>query len=218
MKKMLLIPTLVLLMLVAVAAPVMSKPDKWYDDERFEQQGSGGRCTIDVLGNPRVIVTAQHFGWSDFYEGKGDRFSIFVYPATGSPRLVSAYEDNPTRYLFSTQTISPGITQRYLVNRALIQIKRVDQTVTIYWNIPLVAEATTTTPAVTIPPGRIELQGFGDPTTRIEHGAFDSGWNYDSQIKLFSATGTLFLPSWNYEGPVTGASIVTEGTFTWTHP
>ena len=97
---------------------------------------------------------------------------------------VASYEDNPTRMAFSTAVGQGGINQFHLVRRDQIQIFGVCKTVFVYWTIPLVAQATTNTPAVTLPPGCLVLRGFGDLISSVRPGSYPSGWSYSFERQV----------------------------------
>jgi hypothetical protein len=187
----------------------MAKPDKWFDNNtRIEQYGAGATFSVDATasGHFRFAIIAQHFGWSDFYEGKADRINI-----AGSGKLV-AYEDNPTRYAFSTTEAGTSTTDRYLVNRNIIQVKWLGDEVLVTWKVPLVITST-----LSIPPGYAVLHGVGDPMLVESSQTYAGGWTGTTLTTVLPAEGMFYCPDWNYEVSISG-NVVVNGTYTWTHP
>jgi hypothetical protein len=181
------------------------------------------------------MLIAQHFERSDFYAGSADRIQLMVSAApsgVGLPfKFVAAYEDNPARFAFSQEVSKGGLTSINLVGKYQIQIVRICKTVLVCWTVPLIMPATQTsplgpaTPAVTLPPGCLVFQGYGDLKSFPPSGQnFPiSGWSATSETTGYDAKATLFCSGWHYWGPVAQApnpspSIRTEGTSTWTHP
>jgi hypothetical protein len=192
---------------------------------KTEHMKAAGTSLIDVPGHPKILIVAQHMGQSDFYKGDADRINLFVFFTTPSGgtglRLVSAYEDNPDRWAFSNQVGGGPPGTRPLVEKWQIQIFRICKTVFVYWTIPLVMPATTTTPEVTLPPGFLVFRGYGDAESSGGVVNFPSGWTSTTETTGYDAKATLFCPDWHYWGPAAeadSAAILTEGTAIWTHP
>jgi hypothetical protein len=184
---------------------------------KTEHLDAGGGVLIDVPGHPKILVVAMHMDRSDFYEGNADRINLF---APGKP--LTAYEDNPERKAFSDQVGGGPPGTRPLVKKWQIQTFRICKTVFIYWTIPLVMPATTLTPEVTLPPGCLVLQGYGDAKVGDSVTPFPStGWTMASHVTGYDAKATLLCPSWHYYGPASETatpSVQTDGTAIWTHP
>jgi hypothetical protein len=181
-----------------------------------------------------IRLTAYGQVYGDYFHGRGERFQIMVHTGQFSGGLpvfknVAAYEDNPTRSDFSKYQVAIGISEN-LVEPGQIQVIRVGKssTVMVHWNIPLVCPATSTTPLVTIPPGKLVVEGYGDPvsyttpTTQIG----PNSWSYSVVGSYFRANATFFCESWDYKWlPVAGQFFGTnmqprcgESVWTWTHP
>jgi len=219
-----LVLPLIFVVLAAATASVLAVKPTTSETTKIESIIGWGQCVVDATasGHLKFTIIGQHFGWSDFYGGKADRINI----ASGG---LIAYEDNPTRYEFSTQTAGSGTANRYLVGENIIQVRIVqrnnvhkDKTVLISWLVPLILkQATETTPEVAIPPGSIELQGYGPASEIGSSQTYSHGWTGTNQYTKYSAVGTFICPEWNYEGPVYGPpdgtpTIGTDGTYTWT--
>ena len=191
----------------------------------------GGVSIIDVPGHPNIMITASHMDRSNFYSGSAVRIMLFVSTAPsgiGPPfKFVVAYENNPERYAFSQQ-VGGSIQLLNLVNKDQIQVLGKDKTALVYWTVPMAAPATTTnpfgaaTPAVTIPPGWLLLQGYGDTQSNAQSTTYPSLWTWNYQTTVYNAKSTFICPDWQYFGPVaetgTSPTVVTEATNNWTHP
>jgi hypothetical protein len=198
-----------------------------------EHVNAGGTTRIFVPGHPEIMLVADHGDISPY--GPTDRIQIYVSAnptGFGGPfRPVVAYEDNPDRIVFS-QSLSTGIIQN-VVKPGHIQVLRVGEnnTIMVHWNIPLVAPATTpsgpylATPAVTIPPGKLVFQGYGD--AKIGSGTTipypPSGWSaYVTTPTYYYATVTFFCQGWDYKWlPVAEyavPNVITDRTWSWTGP
>ena len=227
MRKKLILGTILTLSLVFIVSAACVAPAFAVTTQIEHDKGSGSSI-IDVPGQTQILVLAQHWGKSDFYAGKADRIALYVSTGLAPPappfKHVASYEDNPTRIAFSQKVDEGGSIQLHLVKRGQIQILRTCKTVIVYWTVPLVALATTTTPEVTLPPGCLVLRGYGDVKSRVSVGSYPSGWSYRLEQQTgYDAKATLFCPSWHYFGPVAeppnrSPSIYLEGTMTWTHP
>lgn len=218
--------------LFAVAMLTVSVGTALAEPVYTDHDDAGGNIIIDVPGQTmiRLILSGRMKG--DYYSGIADRIQINVHtgqfnPTTGLPvfRAVSAYEDNPTRNAFSVG-LNTGQVQN-LVKPWQIQIIRICKTCIVYWTIPLVAPATTTTPEVTLPPGFLVLKGHGEAmsTSTALTSIGTTGWKYSTDVpSLYNATATLFCPGWHYCGPVAEdyvgttmePKLITDRTWTFT--
>jgi hypothetical protein len=211
-----LVFSLIAVVIAAGADSAFAKKPKT-EAYNVEQIIGAALCFIPVQNGPPVFMLAQHFGYSNFYEGKADRINILMVPPDFSV-LASAYEDNPTRYEFSTEAAGSG-DQRYLVNRNVIQIRNVGKDVFVSWEIPLTATNDGVT--VTIPPGSIELQGQGDPQVggELEGLTYPSGWTARSVTTGYFAQATMNCPEWGYQDlALPFAAVTVDGIMTWTPP
>jgi len=191
----------------------------------------GGVSIIDVPGHPNILITASHMDRSNFYSGSAVRIMLFVSTAPsgiGPPfKFVVAYENNPERYAFSQQ-VGGSIQLLNLVKIDQIQVLGKDKTALVYWTVPLTVPGTTVnpfgaaTPAVTIPPGWLLLQGYGDTHSNVQSTTYPSLWTWNYQTTVYNAKSTIICPDWQYFGPVsetgTSPTIVTEAINNWTHP
>jgi hypothetical protein len=180
-----------------------------------DHEHAGVNCNINVEGQPLIRLVAYGQMVGDYYSGNGhaDRLQILVHtgsynPTTGLPvfKYVAGYEDNPTRSAFS---VSLGLgTVEYVVEPGQIQVLRVGKssTIKVHWNIPLVCPATTAsslggaTPAVTIPPGKLVVEGFGDSKPLAVSSwttIGTTGWKYKLEATYHSGTATLFCVGWD---------------------
>lgn len=193
--------------------------------EKTEHLSAGTFVVIDVPGHPAIWIAAMHMDRSDFYEGRADRITLYVFTGLSLPKppfvLASAYEDNPERWAFSNQVGGGPSDTRPLVEKWQIQTFRIGKTVFIYWTIPLVMPATPLTPEVTLPPGCLVLQGYGAAEVTGGVTNFPSGWKMTMQTTTYDVVkATLFCPGWHYYGPASdpiGANVQTAGTAIWTH-
>jgi hypothetical protein len=203
-----------------------------------EPDHAGGNCIIDVPGYTMIRLLFTGHATSDYYDGKADRIQVNVHTGQFTPaglpvfKAVSAYEDNPTRNLFSIGLVTGQVQN--LVEPGQIQILRVgkNNTIMVHWNIPLFAPATggaNPTPEVTVPPGMLLLQGYGEAlsgsTALTAIG--NTGWKYSTESTYYSAKATFFCEEWNYKWlPVAeqyaGTSMVpralTDRVTIWWHP
>jgi len=206
-----------------------------YTDHEY----AGANCVIDVPGHTmmRLAVYGQMYG--DYYNGRAERIQIQVHTGQFTPaglpvfKNVAAYEDNPTRSAFSLQQIALGLAEN-LVEPGQIQVLRVGEsnTVMVHWNVPLVCPATGSpnpTPAVTLPPGKLVVRGYGEaisgstPPTSIG----PNNWQYSIVLTYYLASATLFCEGWDYKwlpvaqqfaGTTMEPRSVTDILWTWTHP
>ena len=221
---------------MAVAMLIVSANTVFAETVYTEHDYAVANCVIDVPGHIMMRLTVWGQMYGDFYSGRAERLQILVHTGqfSGTPplpvfRAVAAYEDNPTRSDFSKYNISLGLSEN-LVKPGQIQVLRVGKsnTVMVHWNIQLVCPATSTTPAVTLPPGKLVLEGddeahsFSIPTTSIGPNL----WKYAAVGTYYHAKASLFCEGWDYKWlPVAeqfvGTSMETrssEQIWTWTHP
>ncbi len=191
-------------------------------------------CVIDVPGRTMIRLIAYGQMYGDYFPGRAERIQITVHTGQFSGGLpvfksVTAYEDNPIRSDFSKYQIALGLSEN-LVEPGQIQVLRVGKSnaVMAHWTVPLVCPATSTTPAVTLPPGKLVLEGddeahsFTTSSTSIG----PNNWKYSAVGTYNHAKATLFCVSWDYKWlPVAeqfvGTSMeprVSEQSWTWTHP
>jgi hypothetical protein len=191
-----------------------------------EYESAGAACVIDVPDKPLIRLVAYGQMYGDYYSGNNhaDRIQILVWTGTGW-RYVAGYEDNPTRSEFS-DGLGLG-TFEYVVKPGQIQVLR-DQENNInmvHWNIPLECPATDTTPAVTLPPGKLVLQGFGElktsgPYSNLPIGT--TGWTYSVVGHYYSATASFFCEDWDCKWVTVGEGrtdtrVFVDRTWTWMH-
>jgi hypothetical protein len=194
----------------------------------YDYMDAGGRCVVDVPGQPKVFL----YAWTmhgTYFSGRADRIMLVVATGLPSPApafyLVAGYEDNPTRSAFSASLGLP--TVEHVVKDWQIGIYRIGKTSIAYWTVPLECPATALTPQVTIPPGMLVLKGYDDltPISQPVTGV-PSGWSYSVEGSVYKAHATLLCPGWRFYGSVGEAfagtaqspmSIVSE-TWTWTSP
>jgi hypothetical protein len=199
-----------------------------------EEVNAAANCIIDISG--QTMVRLQNYGqmYSDYYSGRGERIQIQVHTGLFSGGLpvfknVAAYEDNPTRSDFSKSQIAIGLSEN-LVNPDQIQVSREgkSKTVMVEWNVPLVCPATTNTPAVTIPPGTLMIEGYGDPVSinYLPTSIGPNDWKYSIVGSYYNAHATFFCQDWDYKWlPVAEQFVGTsmqprssESVWTWAHP
>jgi hypothetical protein len=221
-----------------VAAMLTASVNTALAETVYTEHEYGVTSVIDVPGKTMIRLVLSSYKGSDYYSGKANRFQVAVHtgsfsPTTGLPifKIVSAYEDNPTRNAFS---VGLGTAQvQNLVKPWQIQIVRMCNTTIAYWTIPMVAPATggsNPTPEVTLPPGMLVVRRYGEamavaPTPPTSIGT--TGWKYSIPEGgiFYIAEATLFCPGWRYCGPVGEAyagtplrSTVRSQTWIWTHP
>jgi hypothetical protein len=192
----------------------------------YEYMDAGGRCVINVPGNPDVFI----YMWTmhgTYYSGRADRLMLAVATGLSSPKFVAVagYEDNPTRSAFSVSLGLP--TAEHVVKDWQIGIYKMGKTSVAYWTVPLECPATALTPEVTIPPGMIVLKGqdslvsTSNPSTTTP-----SGWSYIVEGRIYYAHATLLCPGWHFLGSVgegfdgtpSQPTSISSLTWTWTHP
>ncbi len=205
----------------------------------MDYQAVGAVCNIDVEGQTLIRLTAYGQMYGDYYSGNGhvDRLMVGVFtgafnPTSGLPvfKTVVGYEDNPTRSEFS-DSLGMG-TEEYAVEYGQIQVLRDEETNTfmVHWNIPLVCPETSNTPAVTLPPGKLVIQGAGSLKS-IPAGYSGSigteGWTYGLSGNYYSGTAKLFCVDWDCKWTSVGDSYAGTSqeprgqlnwVWTWTSP
>ncbi len=194
-----------------------------------DYESAGASCVINVPDKPLIRLVAYGQMYGDYYSGNNhaDRIQILVWTGTGW-RYVAGYEDNPTRSAFS-DSLGLG-TVEYVVAPGQIQVLRdEDNNINmVHWNIPLVCPATVNTPEVTLPPGKLVLQGFGElkpmgPYSNLAIGT--EGWTYSLSGHYYSATASFFCVDWDCKWVTVGNGytgsleprIVVDRVWTWNH-
>jgi len=159
---------------------------------------------ITVPDHPSIGMKCFH------YLGVGD---VIVVSLAGSQQPLASYTDNPSYYAVAKQ-VMPSQAVINLVKPWQIQVCRIGKIVIACWTMPLV------TSAVTIPPGCLVLEGYGDvfPFTL---GPLPTGtsWFQKWAAQNYLAHETFICPGWHYCGPLaTGVpnppAISVEGTLT----
>ena len=206
-----------------------------------DYEHAGALIYIQVPGSGtwiRLNVFGQMQG--NYYDGhhNADRFMIYVLKTGGDPSktsdwvAVSGYEDNPTRSAFS-DSLGLGTVENVVAPGNIQVLKDLDaNTITVHWNIPLVIPATSSTPAATIPPGKIVLSEYGTLQYSTSPG-FPSfvaigpmGWGVKYEYHYYLATGSFFCQDWNIKwqpagiGPLASQipRAVMDRVWTWTYP
>jgi hypothetical protein len=198
-----------------------------------EHVSAGGAVRVYVSGHPEIMLVIDRCDSSPY--GPSDRIQMWVSAnetGFGGPfRPVVAYEDNPVRSVFSV-SLKTGIMQN-VVKPGQIQVLRVGKssTIMVHWNIPLVAPALPAqgrmipaTPAVTLPPGKLVFQGYGEPYSGSGQSRYPAA-NINASISTaerYDATVTFFCQSWNYKWlPIAeygNPYVITDRTWTWALP
>jgi hypothetical protein len=197
-----------------------------------EHVNAGGAVRIYVPGHTEIMLVVDRCDSSPY--GPSDRIQMYV---SGNPsgfgfplRPVVAYEDNPDRSVFSV-SLSTGVIQN-VVKPGQIQVLRVGKsnTIMVHWNIPLVAPAKpaqgpfAATPAVTLPPGKLVFQAYGDAYIQPTFTAnYPSGWSASvTTLERYNATVTFFCQGWDYKWlPVAEYDVpyvITDRIWSWTGP
>ena len=228
--------------LVVVAMFAASTNMAFATTTNVDYERAGVSCIIVVPGSGtwvRLAISGQMYG--NYYSGNAHGSErIQIYVRTGGPdtnptwKSVSAYEDNPGRSAFSA-SLGVASEVEYVVKPGQIQVLREgdSNTIMVHWNIPLVCLATDApnpTPAVTIPPGMLKLEGYGDLRSPAAVGPLSfgtTGWTIAYSQHYYYATATLFCQDWNYKWepidqdlPTSAYSIpraVVDRVWTWTH-
>ncbi len=217
----------IFLVLMATAILASSISSAFAVTTYTDHEHAGATCVIDVPGKTMIRLIAYGQMYGDYYSGKADRIQILVYTGSGW-RYVVGYEDVPERSAFSAG-LGLGTVEN-VVEPGQIQVLRVGEstTVMVHWNIPLVCPATDTTPAVTLPPGKLVVVGFGEakPVTVSNAPIGTTGWKYSIVATYHSATATLFCEGWDYKWLPVGAAFagtsleprsIDDRIWTWTH-
>jgi hypothetical protein len=206
-----------------------------------DYEHAGALCYIQIPDSG-TWVRLQVFGQmqGNYYDGhhNADRIIVSVLipgsnPGTTSNWVAAAgYEDNPTRSKFSAGL---GIgSVEYAVKSGKIQVLREgdSNTVMVHWNIPLVAPATAKTPAVTIPPAKITLQGYGDIIYSTSPGfpgyvaIGSTSWGVNYEYHYYLSNGLFFCNEWGIkwqtagQGPLTTQipRVIVDRVWTWIYP
>ena len=87
------------------------------------------------------------------------------------------------------------------------------------WSVPLVSPAAMGFPEITVPPGHITLNQYGDEMTGKQRPVtFPSGFEFSVVWTGYAAEGHFVCPEWHYNEQITGAKINTDATQTATIP
>lgn len=207
-----------------------------------DYERAGASCIIEVPGSGiwvRFSISGQMYG--NYYSGNehgAERIQIYV--RTGGPdsaptwKSVSAYEDNLERSAFSAG-LGVASEVQHFVKKGQIQVLREGDSniIMVHWNVPLVCLATDApnpTPAVTIPPGKLKLEGYGDiisptPVGPVSFGS--TGWTIAYSQHYYYATAIIFCQDWNYKWEPLGQNLptsaystpraVVDRVWTWAH-
>ena len=220
---------ILLLVIALIATMIGSSVNMAYASTVYtEYIRVGGACVINIPDKPLIRLVAYGQMYSDFYSGNNhvDDIRISIWTGTAWKR-VAGYVDNPTRSEFS-DGLGTG-TVEYAVEPGKIQVLRDEENNInmVHWNIPLECPATTATPAVTIPPGKLVLQGSGELKTisysNVPIGT--TGWQYSFTGSYYYATAKFFCVDWKckwvpvgagYTGPYAPLAYV-NWEWTWTH-
>jgi hypothetical protein len=156
---------------------------------------------IMVPGHPSIGIKCFH------YLGFGD---VIVVSVENVP--LASYTDNPS-YFAVVKQVMPSQAVINLVKPWQIQVCRIGKVVIACWTVPL------GTSAVTIPPGCLVLEGYGD-AFQFVLGPLPTGtgWFQKWEAQNYQAHETFICPGWHYCGPVTGAAISVDGTQTFSGP
>jgi hypothetical protein len=222
---------LLLVVSVLVAATILagSVGSTLAETTCFDHEYAGMNCVIDVPGKTliRLVVYGQMEG--DYYpmHGYADRVQIQVWTGTAFKTVVG-FEDNPVRSAFS---FGLGLgTVENVVKQGNIQANRDEDTNTnmFFWNVPLVIPATSNTPAVTLPPGKLFITGFGSlihssyPKTAVG----PNGWYYSIEADYYKGTASFFCVEWGckwvsvgsaYAGTSQEPRIIVDRIWSWWH-
>ncbi len=199
-----------------------------------DYENAGASCINNVPGQPevRIVVYGQMYG--DYYSGNNhaDRIQILLKitsgPSIGSWKYIVGYEDNPTRSAFS-DSLGLGTVENVVKYGQIQMLRDEDNNInTVHWNIPLVCPATDNTPAVTLPPGKLMLQGYGDLKTNTPQNNApigETGWTYSLTGHYYSATAKFFCVDWNCKWITVGEGYASnlspraqvDRVWTWNH-
>lgn len=206
----------------ACVAPALASTDT-------EHLATTGVALVDVSGHPQIMISFAHFDWGD--HGPGNSIGIWEWFAPRNGYMIVAWiRNSEPQYEWASELVKgmPTVTQQ--VKPWELQVYRVGKTAMALWTFTIVVPeekwvspaGTYTTPAVTIPPGCLMLNGYDGVKTGVETaGPYPSGWTGTSPWTGYDAHATFVCPTWHYWGPVgtTFANFVRiDSTSTYTHP
>lgn len=178
---------------------------------------AGAACIINIPDKPLVRIIAYGQMYGDYYSGNNhaDRIQIQVLTTDGTNtwKYIAGYEDNPTRSAFS-DSLGLGTIENTVEYGQIQVLRDEDNNINmVHWNIPLVCPATDNTPAVTIPPGKLVLQGYGDlrtntPQNNIPIGT--TGWTYSLTGHYYYSNAKFFCVNWDCKWVTVGDGYATS--------
>jgi hypothetical protein len=201
-----------------------------------DNEHAGGSAIINLPDHTpwvRIVAFGQMNG--DYYSRPpADRFQLYVRTggtdAAPTFTVVAGYEDNAVRSAFSA-SLGLGTVEHVVKNGQIQVIKdEVTNAIIIRWNIPLEFPATASTPAITIPPGKLVIEPTGD--LRLGSVGFpnpvslgSAGWKVQYTYHYYFGTASFFCQDWNCKWVSVGQGFsgslqptaVMDRVWTWTH-
>ena len=195
----------------------------------LDHQTAEGYTHINIPDHPEMVVYVHHNDWAQS-GGPRDVFRITMWFAPLNSFVpVRYFTDNAQSVEFYKKLVGPYPVGVDLVKPCDIQVCRLGRTVFASWTISLKVPEIKwynpsnpslppyITPAVTIPPGFIIFNGFGDAQAGTITKPTFPGLTYTQTITWtgYDARATFVCPMWHYLGPV-GESTGAYSTTIWT--
>jgi hypothetical protein len=174
-----------------------------------DHQNALGASVIDVEGHPKIVIDGYHFDSGDLGVGDVIRISYYMGVIGGKDRYwpVAIFIDIPQRAGFLADFYATYPTSIQLVDDPDIDVRREgkSKTIMIVWKtaleVPEEQWGARTTPAFTIPPGRLIFRGHGDEISGTGTGT-GNGWLQTATWTGYYGDATFVCPTWDFGGPV----------------
>jgi hypothetical protein len=206
------------LAIAMLAAPVLAAPITYI--EHISIMGEDIIIIIpDVTPATGLRITFAHFDGGD--HGIRDNMALYLYKGAPVNRWVMTvwYSDTDEGYAYIHDLLAGStLTQQLQPNE--LQVRGTTNVIG-RWTVPLVSPAITALgfPEITVPPGHITLNQYGDVMSGSSTPAtFPSGFVFSVDWTGYAATGHAVIPQWNLNQQIAGAKLNVDVTQTATHP
>jgi len=205
--KKLLIPTLVFLS-VAFSASIVAPA---FAEIKYVEHIKIIGKSITVIIPEVTPATGIRFDFVHFDGGShGIRDSLVVYlfsDRTQRWTMTATFPDTDEGFAYASEVYgSPSLKVEQLEPNE-IQVRGTTNVIA-RWSIPLVSPAVPSQglPEITIPPGHITLNQYGDASsgTTVVPRPFPSGFRFRVDWNSYAAEGQFVCPEWHYNGQVFG--------------
>jgi hypothetical protein len=170
----------------------------------YDHVSASGNVVINIAGHqPQFTILAGHINKGD--HAVADYLEVDFLTDIGLPIgpvwiPFLVVTDNPSMYAFNKNFIYAGINPAavvQLVKNCQLEVCSIGKTVLVCWTVPLV------TPAITVPPGCLLLNGYGCAKTEQFIYPIPNGVTLTINGKAdFAVHATFLCPAWKYFGSV----------------